>query len=56
MDDFNGHVGTFANGYDGVYGGFGQGQQNRDGERIVELSDSFDLIIGNTFFKKDAEK
>jgi len=56
MSDFNGHVGTFTNGYDGVHGGFGWGQRNRDGERMLDLADSCDLLVGNTFFKKDAEK
>ncbi len=27
MGDCNGHVGTFTNGYDGVHGGFGWGQE-----------------------------
>jgi len=42
--------------YDGVHGGFGWGQRNRDGERMLDLADSCDLVVGNTFFKKDAEK
>ena len=56
MSDLNGHLGTFANGYDGVHGSLGWEQQNRDGERILELAYSLDLIVGNTCFKKDAEK
>ena len=56
MGDFNGHVRTCVNGYDVVHGGFGWVQQNRNGERILELADSFELIVGNIFFKKDVEK
>ena len=29
---------------------------SRDGERILEFADSVDMMIGNTFFKKDNEK
>jgi len=56
MGDFNGHVGTFTNGYDEVHGDFGWGQRNRDRERIRDLAGSCDLVVGNMFFKKDAEK
>ena len=37
-------------------GGQGWGKRNRDGEKILKFADSFDMMIGNTFFKKDAEK
>ena len=34
--DFNAHVGTSAIEYDGVHGGFGWVQQNRNGKRILD--------------------
>ena len=43
-------------GYDGIHGGFGWGERNRDGERILEFADSLDMVVRNTFFKKDDEK
>ena len=54
--DFNAHVGRSSLGYDGIHGGFGWGERNRDGERILEFADSLDMVVGNTFFKKDDEK
>ena len=56
LGGFNGHVGRPSLGYDGIYGGFGWGERNRDGERILEFADSLDMVVGNTFFKKDDEK
>ena len=56
LEDFNGHVGRSSLGYDGIHGGFGWGKRNRDGERILEFADSLDMVVGNTFFKKDDEK
>ena len=56
LGEFNGHVGRSSLGYDGIHGGFGRGERNRDGERILEFADSLDMVVGNTFFKKDDEK
>ena len=55
MGDFNEHGGNSVDGFEGVYGSYGLGQGNK-GERILELADSFDIVIGNTCFKKDVEK
>ena len=55
MVDFNSHVGCSFKGYSGVHGGFGYGERNREGKRLLELADSFDMVIGNTYFKKDHE-
>ena len=35
---------------------FGWGERNRDGERILEFTDSLNMVVGNTFFKMDNEK
>ena len=56
MGDFNGHVGCSYSGYSGVHGDFGYGERNREGERLPELADSLDIVIGNTFFKRDKKK
>ena len=50
--DFNGHIGTNAAGYDGVHGGYGFGDRNIDGERLLEFVESLDLVICNSLFKK----
>ena len=56
LEDFTGHVGSSSLCYDGIHGGFGWSEHNRDGERILEFADSLDMVVGNTFFKKDDEK
>ena len=50
--DFNGHVGRGADGYKGIHGGFGYGNRNVEGERILELGAALDKVVCNTFFKK----
>ena len=50
--DFNGHIGSKPEGYEGVHGGFGYGQRNEEGERILEFATAHDLVIGNSLFKK----
>ena len=50
--DFNGHVGKSINGYDSLHGGYGYGDRNKEGERILEFCAAMDMIVANTFFKK----
>ena len=50
--DLNGHVGKFANGYEGVHGGFGYGNRNPEGERILEFCEATHMMVANTLFKK----
>ena len=51
--DWNGHVGRAGTGYR-VHGGMGYGRSEPDveGERILEFALAFDLLLGNTCFKK----
>ena len=51
--DFNNHVGKVANGYEGVHGGHGYGSRNTEGKRILEFAVAHNLVVGNTFPKKD---
>ncbi|KAH1262945.1 Phosphoinositide phospholipase C 6 [Glycine max] len=53
--DLNGHVGSVARGFEGVYGGFGLGEMNEEGKSILEFSEALDLSIANTWFKKREE-
>ena len=32
------------------------GNQNKDGERLLEFADNFDMVLGDMFFKKDLVK
>jgi len=41
--DMNGHVASSNAGYDGTHGGFGHGDRNADGSRIVEFADRQNL-------------
>ena len=52
--DWNGHVGCAGTGYREVHGGMGYGRPEPDveGERILEYTLGFDLLLGNTCFKK----
>jgi len=36
--DLNGHVGSTSSGYEGMHGGFGFGERNEEGERILEAA------------------
>ena len=48
----NGHVGSSNVGYDGTHGGFGYGDSNADGCRILEFADGLNLVVCNTLFVK----
>ena len=52
--DWNGHVGRAGTGYREVHGGMGYGRTEPDveGGRILEYALAFDLLLGNTCFKK----
>jgi len=48
----NGYVGSSNVCYDGTDGGFGYGDRNADGSRILEFGDGLNLVICNTLFMK----
>jgi hypothetical protein len=50
--DLNGHVDSTRVGFDGVYGGFGYGSSNQEGEGILNFFLAYDLFVMNTLFKK----
>ena len=50
--DLNRHVGKLASGYEGVYGVFGYGTRNPEGERILEFSDATEMVVANPLLKK----
>ncbi|XP_058189385.1 uncharacterized protein LOC131306971 [Rhododendron vialii] len=54
-DDFNGHVGMHKQGYEKVHDGFGFGDLNECGRRILDFAVAFDLIVGNTLYMKREE-
>ncbi|GJX43108.1 reverse transcriptase domain-containing protein [Tanacetum coccineum] len=50
--DLNGHIGTNADGFSSVHGGFGYGVRNEEGRSILKFAAAHDLVIVNSFFKK----
>jgi hypothetical protein len=50
--DLKGHVGTVRGGFERVHGGFGYGEQNQEGEDILNFAIAYDLMVANTFRKK----
>ena len=55
MENLNGHVGSLVDGFEGVHGSYGLAQKKQE-VRILEWADNFDMVVGNAYFKKDAEK
>ncbi|CAL5375401.1 unnamed protein product [Camellia sinensis] len=53
--DFNGHVGIDKVGYERVHGGYGFGDRNEAGERILDFALASDLVVANTMYKKRKE-
>ena len=51
--DMNGHVGRNKEGVERIHGGWGVGERNAEGERVVDCAMSFDLAVVNTWFEKD---
>ncbi|PWA80379.1 craniofacial development protein 2 [Artemisia annua] len=51
--DLNGHIGAATDGYAGVHGGFGFGVRNDEGRSILEFTTAHDLVVANSFFKKE---
>ena len=49
----NGRIGRDV---DGVHGGNRLGDRNSEGEAILEFATCFDLVVVNTFFKKEMQK
>ena len=54
--DMNGHVGSNSVGYNGTQGGYGFGDRNADGSRILDFADGLNPVICNTLFMKQESK
>jgi hypothetical protein len=52
IGDLNGHVGSTNAGYELAHGGFEYGSRNQ-GEGILDFAIAYNLVIANTFFKKE---
>ena len=56
LGDFNGHVGKYAEGFEGVHQGNGVGKRNAEGRRLLEFCDERELFVTNTWFKKQTKR
>ena len=56
MGDFNGHVGKWIEGFEGVHGGNGIGVRNAEGRRLLEFCDEKELCVANTWVQESREK
>ncbi|ESO05780.1 hypothetical protein HELRODRAFT_77621, partial [Helobdella robusta] len=54
-DDLYGHVGEKTDGFDNVHGGFGYGERNKEGNRILEFTESHGFCLLNTYFRERLE-
>ena len=52
--DLNDHLGIRRAGIGRVHGGWGMGERNEGGERVIDFAVAFDLTLVNTFFEKKA--
>ena len=50
--DLNGHLGSSRAVIERVHGGWGVGEKNEEGERVIDFAMAFDLALVNTFFEK----
>ncbi|XP_057533559.1 uncharacterized protein LOC130811315 [Amaranthus tricolor] len=55
VGDFKGHIGTDADNYNLVHGGFGLGARNESGENLLEFALAKELVIANSIFRKKDE-
>ncbi|XP_037787485.1 uncharacterized protein LOC119583044 [Penaeus monodon] len=51
----NGHVGSGNDAISRIHGGNAYGNGDEDGEKVTDLALSFDMVIGNTLFRKRNE-
>ena len=56
LGDFNGHVGKAKTGFEGVHGGYGMGERNVEGRRLLEFCDEKNLCVANTWFQKEERR
>ena len=53
LGDFNGHVGRWIDGFEGVHG---IGKRNVEGRRLLEFCDEMEFCVANTWFEKKEQR
>ena len=56
MGDFNGHVGKWIEGYEGVHEGNGIGERNVEVKMLLEFCDKKEFCVANTWFRKGEKR
>ena len=56
LGDFNGHVGKYAEGFEGIHGGYGIGRRNAEGRMLLDFCDQKVLCVANTWYKKKEKR
>ena len=56
LGDFNGHAGRHIDGLDGVHGGYGVGQRNLEGRKLLEFCLEKELCVSNSWFKREEKR
>ena len=56
MGDFNGQVGKWMEGYEGVHGGNGIRKRNVEGKMLLEFCDEKELSVVNIWFRKGEKR
>ena len=54
-EDFNGHIGVEADRYNATRKGFGYGERNNRGVSVLDFAVTYDLLVANSFFKKEED-
>ena len=52
LEDFNGHVGKCAEGFEDIHGWYGIGKRNAEGRMLLDFCDQEELCVANTWCKK----
>ena len=56
FEDLSGHVGKYADGFEGVHGGNGIGEKNVEGRQLLEFCDKRELCVTDTWFNKKEKR
>ena len=56
IEDCNGHVGRGSEAVRRIHGGYGYGEENDEGNWVIDFAVSYDMIIAKTLFQKRPEQ
>ena len=56
LADLNRHIGKRIDGFEGAHGGYGIGERNVEGRRLLDFCNEREFGVANTWFKRSKEK